>query len=720
MRLPGIQYDKPVQSLGRQSVGRVLAASDAKVKAVQSALEVPYAVVKDQYDEYRRRQIEIGQETAALGMAAAENAFNRKHLGRYTYSADELPDNLEIAKTRMSVNDDGQQVESVRTDIPAYEVQADLYRDWMTKHLESNASHIPEGHARELWIADQKTNLERNYGAFVANSITQQKKTVQIQRDARFKMAMGEQRFDTARLIVDRMEITPEEKAIYFREIRKDVETNAYKLSHANLDVPAMQSQIGVLLDKNYRANGGELTDDERDTYVTFLRGGINAAQGKSRADEQYDKSMASSDLARMHAVIKKGQTLSPDVVLSLSMRAGKYPSMAGRVKQFNLDYASSTNVLGMIKEGFTFAEMETAANRVMQEAGKDDVDQIAKAQSLIDMVAQSRDLYDSNSALWAEKYLGQELTPMSPQNISETGRERMAMDQMLRQSYGYTSGVFKAAERAAFIEAINNNGVAENMRLAQDMYSAFGPETGVALVELSAKGASKNFLVAGESIMRGNLAAARFIFEGADMARSDPKYTDGYQADLERAVSDAVGTADNGNPDKAAANRQALINVYHYLAKQSGVRSGVFKKGLIEDAYNIVLGNKHHEYKGYQLELPPNMDGDQFERWLLDTPSSYFEDQGYKLGNGWTSKKLQTEIFSGSMQLIAIGPNEYLVVNPANGQAVFDYARGKKNAQPLVYRVDQDRAPRVWKGGSGQSPWSKLSSQIERKRLEQ
>lgn len=725
MKLPGIEYSKPVHGLGRENVGALLAASTSKVNAVKAATGVASGLINKYVTEYQERQMQIGFETAALGMAQAQSDFIRKNGDRSTYKASELPDSIDVQRTRNTLSNAGEEMEVERTDIPAYEVRPEIYKDYMEKQVRLQAQNIPGKREQDAWISKQLIGVEEGYGSMLVSSIAEQKKVVHAKRTAQYKMALEEQKWDVANEIVNNMEITPEEKAVFLQEVDETQEMSAYRMNHANLDVEAMRSNIDYLLSEDYDVTGN-FDSKERDQIVTFLRSGIASAGSKSDAEDKIAKSILSSHVSRLGSIVAEGQDASPDMIQDLWSRALRLGSteMAGRINNIMIDQEALTGVKEMLAQpGVNFAEMETGVQSFIQDQEKlNDPESLIKAHAMRKMFDGMVTMYDNDPVKFAETYLNIPVTPLSPKNIGKVGQERFHLYQSLKERFGYAKSPLSDQEQNIFVDAIRNNGAAQNMALAEGMYAAFGDEVGPVLEDLGQKGAGMNFMVAGDAVSRGNLVGAKLVFEGAEMAATDPKYTEGFLNDLERSAEDLLQTTYRANLDKHLANKRSLVNAYYALAKAEGVRAGVWDKGVMERAARVLLGNKTLEYSDYMMEVPTDHTPDTLKRWLRDTHHSYMDK--WKLGNGWSSKKVWEGLTeTGDFQFVAVAPNTYYIMDSDTGQALFDYSAGRGKGQPLQFKFGEaiTKAEHAYKHGKPNPPdktkhgWGGLRERIHK-----
>lgn len=691
MKLPGINYKTRVHSLGRESLAGAMAASQAKTRAVMAAIQVPGAVVMEALEKYQVRQTELGLESAALGMAEAENTFAKKYGEQVQYSAEELPSEgfAELKTHRTTLGEDGEVI-SVPRKIPAYEVRPELYKSFMDKQIQIHAEQIPIGQARDEWVNDQRIALEKNYGRHLAHAIQEQVKVAQDIRTAKYKLAIDEGRYGVAKEIVYSMEITPEEKEVFLREVNKEEEIGGYKMAHANLDVEAMQDGIDYLLREDYREIGF-LNETERNTTVAYLRRGITAAQAGERAQVAVNKGILQKDIKYIKKAFDNGDYVDPQLLSGLIARTRNHEDLIDEEYELTLMQSAQNSLAAMTADGIRFEEQQEYIQRSLASA-ESPVD-LTHALLASKMHEKSVALYKKDTPTWLSKYGNIEMTPISPDNIAKTGSLRVEQLRVAEQTFGSVSGVLNNAEKGAFVDAIRNNGIAANITLAQNIYAGLGEDAGAFIEDLSDSGAGMNFLVAGKLVTEGNVVGAKLVFEGARIAEADPKYTSGYYNDLDRHFSDKLTPVTGLDDNEFGAYKQAMINAYHSIAKKDGVASGVFNNKAAKDAFNIVMGHKLHDFEGYVMQLPSGMSGEDVDNFFTFTHPSYI-DMHWTPANGWTGRKVWSGITDGRLQLQKFSDNKYLLWDTQREQPIQEKyltVQGKTDRRPILFDFNRD-----------------------------
>lgn len=695
MKLPGIKYEHSVHSLGRESIHGAVEASRAKTRAVLSAINVTGGAVINALSAYHTRQTELGIESAALGMAQAENSFSKKYGEQVQYSAEELPpEGFEEVKThRTTLTEDGEVI-SVPRKIPAYEVRPELYKQYMEKQIQVQAESIPDERVRQDWVKQQEQVLEKNYGRHIAKAIQEQVGVAQDIRTAKYNLAVDEGRWQVAREIVKSMEIPPEEQEVFFREVNKKEEMGGYKSDHANLDVEAMQADIEHLLREDYN-EVGFLNETERDTTVSYLRSGISTVMQKRKSEASVAKGILQKDVRSTKDILKSGRWVDPTILSSVIARTREYPDMVDDEYEILNLQTAQTALSQLMADGVRFSEQEEYINRLISDANSNgDIQALTIAHDLSEMHKKSRQLYESDTPSWMGQYGGFEMVPITPENVAKVGARRLIEVQSVEDQFGAVSGILRKSEIDSFATAIRSNGTAANLKLAEDLYLAFGEDVGPILEDLSDAGAGRTFSMAGEMIANGNTMGAKLVFEGAELSRNNKNYTQGYQIELDRFFDDQLQNLPGLDPQRRASLRQAAVNAYVALADKDGVAGGVFDSSLAKQAYNSVIGQKLHRFEGYDVELPTGWTGKNFDEFMRDTHPSYI-DMHWKPAQGWTGPKLWKAIRNGDVELHKFSGNQYLVWDTNIDQAVLEKVTrpdGKSDMRPILFNPTLDR----------------------------
>jgi len=161
MKLPD-RVKVGVQSLGRRDVQGELSVGRAIAGAIDSVSNT-VTFIAQRKEQEKQRKIQDQERTASLSMANAGLTFEERYGGKSYLTPDEIPEDIQIRRTEMVMGDDGQLIETQRSQIPSYEVLPDLYRQYTSKQIEALSTTIEDEEVRKRWIQDTTLVADEQY-----------------------------------------------------------------------------------------------------------------------------------------------------------------------------------------------------------------------------------------------------------------------------------------------------------------------------------------------------------------------------------------------------------------------------------------------------------------------------------------------------------------------------------------------------------------------------
>lgn len=191
-----------VQSLPREDVGSRLAVGRAMAGAAQSLSNMT-ANIFQVNEEAKKDRIAEQIRSAGLSMAERMIEFDKQYAGKTVLSPDEIPEGVDVRRTRKTVSPDGVIIEEPRTEIPAYEVMPQLYSNYAKTHLDAIASEIEDEETREKWVRESQLKIEQEYVDRLTRSREEQHKFNQETVLTDIELALAEQQYDIASSLID-------------------------------------------------------------------------------------------------------------------------------------------------------------------------------------------------------------------------------------------------------------------------------------------------------------------------------------------------------------------------------------------------------------------------------------------------------------------------------------------------------------------------------------
>lgn len=193
MKLPsGVKSG--VQQLQGGSVSDVVRTGDAWAGASQTISNALAGV----HAENQRKKDDSQIRQADLEYSAAMTDFETQYAGREFFSSDEIPENIDVRRTERSTGLNGVTVENPRSNIPAYEVYANMYHDFSKKTSDSISSTIDQDESRDKWHARATIVGNNQYTNRAIASSSQQEAHINAQLDAQIQSATKDRNYGVA------------------------------------------------------------------------------------------------------------------------------------------------------------------------------------------------------------------------------------------------------------------------------------------------------------------------------------------------------------------------------------------------------------------------------------------------------------------------------------------------------------------------------------------
>ncbi|MBL4588297.1 hypothetical protein JKY79_03050 [Candidatus Babeliales bacterium] len=221
-------------------------------------------------NKQKSRESQLRQNDLEYSAAMAD--FDSEYAGKEFIPADRIPENITVRRTEKRVGLDGIETEEVRQDIPAYEVYADMYRDFATKTRNALSTQIDHDESRDKWLTNATIVGDAQYTKRAIASSAAQEDFINVQTDAQVKSAVDDRNYAVATHLAE--DIPNENKR---KEIKKAIleqqEVDGYDDllmagAETNEDLEDAESAIANLRSDGY---DGQLSVSERKGYANSL-----------------------------------------------------------------------------------------------------------------------------------------------------------------------------------------------------------------------------------------------------------------------------------------------------------------------------------------------------------------------------------------------------------------------------------------------------------------
>jgi hypothetical protein len=397
MRLPGIEYNLNVPSLGRHDVMGPVRTANAKAAIGETISGTVEQVLAIQV----KRQAHIQDRENSLNLSMKDAEWKRTHLSKDFYAPDEIPEDIHVNRTEFNVNEMGEMVETPRDRIPAHEVHPRLYEKFINSTIQAYGSRFSSKEQGADWIAKMKdVSLEKVAHLVMASAKAQRaygiKQTVE---DSERALNAGNYEL-AAEIIGSNTDIESSVVKDALRNIWRRQESDRYDklLVAANnyaqaepevqdLTVSAIQDSLTYLSDPDYEKEGGMLIPSVAQGFASQLRQSLGViASHNAHLRKEYEASIKHQVDAATEAA-KKGQRLPVVTETHLREEVAKFdPNRA-------IDYQLAT----------TFSDLPL---KVVENHPRKDWNALAQAQSQRVAQASGEGSYDFTPSPAAEPHM--------------------------------------------------------------------------------------------------------------------------------------------------------------------------------------------------------------------------------------------------------------------------------------------------------------------------
>lgn len=252
--------------------------------------------IDDVVQTLQTQKLQQQQREAGLQMNRAMVRFEEQFGGRDSYSADEIPQGVQVRRTEKVTGSDGQVMEVPRQEIPAYEVAPEVYRRFASNFAESAASGIDDDQARKEFLQNAEQQINNSYVSRLQQSRAEQDRFMAKQLNAEIQTAADNGQFGVA-IELAREINDPELKQQAISGLQTAQE-NAYydglilEGSNDPTQIPAMEEAITRLRDTDVESN---LSNAQRLAKATSLESAVRQANTAAVEEEERAKQLAVS-----------------------------------------------------------------------------------------------------------------------------------------------------------------------------------------------------------------------------------------------------------------------------------------------------------------------------------------------------------------------------------------------------------------------------------------
>lgn len=708
MKLPGIEYKQGVQSLGREDVYDPLRKSNAIVHALNLSKDAAQNI----YAIYNARRTQIETEQSSLNIQKREGTLVNDLANKLYYSADEIPDDIEIRKTEIVVDEYGNKQEVPRQRIPSYEVAPEIYRKVMSSVIEAEAEGITHAHSRREWTTEQKALLQQKYAQQQLDSIGAQKTQIKTRQQQNFDEALEAGKYTLANELANSFIGSDEERQALRNEVIITKEMDRYRANMSEDNIEGMMADLEFLQEPSYK---GFLSEDLRLQFVDAIKRHLSTVMDRQSAEDKVADALLKDEVRRTITELDAGGVIDPVYISDLKdkMREGyRIQDPAFNVLVRSLDYSSNAN-----PDVRKFMRLRASRREVVlnqYDVAQKDAWGANHFRNL--QAAHSRQLeLERTDAMTAGLKTGvlssKEFKPIDYENIGVSLAARVPLAERVYLQTGSFTGFLTEGEAQELSNHIEEMDVNAQLELMKNIHEGLGDQAYHVYQQLKFKTDSQLFATAGEAYSENDYAAARRILKGQRLLATPEGrlYLKDQETDLDLEIRESLGVAYENNPARLSSAIAAARASYAWQAYQN--KTEVLDKDLAQQAIDDATGGLV-EWAGRSIELPRrDMSKDEFIRWVDGLHYSAVEYMDTLVL--YTPKQLLEGIKDQRFQLSNAGHGVYFVTDDL-GRAVrnkdgnlftFFYDDKMPTTQQVRTQEQAEKAakegarPRIWPG---------------------
>jgi hypothetical protein len=700
MKLPTIQnirYNTP--GVAKSDVGLALSEGRTATNMAGAATGLAEQWTSFSNNLAQRRDI-MDLKEADRQRFVAMTEFEKKMEGRDYIDIEEIPEEvLERAGVRRFdtyVNPNTGKIENQRRmKIPAHEVRAELYKDYMDKVTKAAGSVIRNPHGQAEWAQNVAVQNENEYRKqYVAGALATDEYDKAKDIEA-IKEAVDMDNGDLALELINRSSHSEEWKKQAWKMARGIIELNHYDKMQT-MEMPkgisdpkhpeiinamtAMESAARYVSPNNDDYSG-ELDYDKRRIEYERIMANLGRFQSAREAMTSGNMSLIEDDARRAIDRLQNGMSVDQEFINTTmeAMKASNKLALTRELMVTNSMQGPIKSMYGMSRRGRN--ELASAYKAEAIGSGSEAI----FAKVMEDSAVKANAEFDRNSMQYVKDRTKIAVSPLnfdSQRDLQESVAERVIAYRAGKTHFGEANSFFTDDEIEYLSEQLSKEG---NYQTKLNLLGAINDGIGdretmlTALNQLRTNNMDSTFIAAGELVGRGKRVFAAQSLRGAEIRKKEKQIIgEGTMIDFRNKFNDLAGTTFAGANNRSEVFNSAL-NIYAFHKDIDGDYSGEYDKTTFETAVDKAMAQrKVANYKGSDIFLPDGMDERSLKSWLDNISPDDIKAAG---GTRFTSASdVVAGIKNGDLKLINDTDNKVLVYDYKNHRAVMD-----KSDSPLT-----------------------------------
>ena len=638
MKLPGINYTTPVSSFGRQDINLPARLAEAESAAFDQFADFAMTAAAV-YDTYDRNRAENAYKDNMLELQKRSLYFHAQFDQQDFYSAADFPNVPGLEQ-------------DTREMIPAHELRPMVYQHFMMEQIQELSGNIHRNDYKTDWIREADSKLTQQVGRFTLESVATQK-------EARLEQLA----IDNANLIQDgyydlALMNNANNRDVYeseqdFITVQQKMEKSAESHQYAgirrrdNLEELTNTRNFLQQDQKDYAAQGGMLTEGEREAELNAINRQINAHVKASEGQAQVEANRMQAGFVEKTFLGLKGYPMTIESTQEMDAIAPGMTKTERRnwedAKRYN-NTIHAFNLAPMDEQAEVIRKMEMDPNLGPAEA--------ALLSYLKDAYQDKQTELNKNMMNYAVRTGVANPVPLdlsSPQTWQETLTQRLEEYNKARGVYPDTTGPLLPGEAetlsAAFTGASPNN----QLQFIMGAYMA-DPALGTKIFDQITEEDPRAFQTAAKLVADGRNTIALNILEGIDRLDQLPD-----KKNIRQQISDELGSMYAHDTQRRRSTLEAALGLYSYLSSEGA------EPDDINDVIEAVTGGRIN-YNDVLITAPSSIvNSTQFHNFVAQVDDKYIDELGGV--DGLSSLEFTMRLHEGEFILRDAGMNGYHVI---------------------------------------------------------
>lgn len=664
MKLVPIKYTSPTPSMGRGSIE----AATAGARGVAATAGAIQDIAVQAAQKYRSFQVE--NSTAELELELSR--WKKQHSTKEFYDSTEVS-NLEGIRLTEDIVDAKGEIQTVpRHEIPAYEVQTQLYDQYARNLIKSKGSGIETASDRGAWQSKMEVVLNNQTAVNQVRAIGMMDKANTERAMQNFDNAMDSQNYAAAIGIINAANIPAEKKVDMRHTVNEREERDALDNVLVENNRQDLERGLAVLTDEGEynKQDGASLSDKERLQYSRSFRVALNALDSKASAAQIALANKTNRDGRRMISALKTvyGNKISPLVKQNMM---GKLEALGDRGAAVLSDLLLADNTQVARQAFLQGSPMERAQvlkglEDDLTQAGGGTPEQILMYEAFREAHEEATVAQNKDPLQFAIDQGKVETMPLPKgQNgkldfldQNDWAEGRIADRDATQAHFPGKVPLLTVPEVKAMVEEVEDMTSGQKVKFVTDVNESFGMDAAKDMfTQLSMEKESGAWAHIGTI---DDPMTRKFILRGNEIRKEHKGIIQNKTQDfLPEIISKIGGTTAYFNVNNRASVESAILDAYAYLADRDNEWDEPYDEKRMDEAIGMATNGGLMEVNDIIVQRPSrDVDSDEFEEWLDKVSPDYIAQLGGV--EGYQDQDIVDYIRDGRIKLISHGPNQY------------------------------------------------------------